>query len=264
MSRSRSSSRRARSRRRTRFLDRLKGAAGMLVLVAAMGFFARMALAGLSGAADFTVEEIRVEGTRFLEGAELLALTRTVQVRGAKMGPEDMEGLGARVAQHPLVERVAVRRSLPASVIIEVTERVPAALLEGTPVRGVDASGRELEGLDPARYGSLPFITGLPEGRGEARERALTKSTRAIETVRASAPRLLDRVSEVRPGPDGAITLVLLPDAVEVLLRSSDLSRTLPLVGALVEEGRERHAPLAQVDLRYEETVIYRERKGGD
>ncbi len=263
MSRSRSS-RRARSRRRSRLAERFKGLVGMLVLVAALGFFARMALAGLSGAAVFTVEEIRVEGTRFLDPADLLALTEDGPVPAAEMGPQDLERLGARVAEHPLVGRVAVRRSLPASVIIEVTERVPVALLEGSPVRGVDGAGRMLEGVDPARYGSLPFITGLPSPGSTERSGELVRCTAAIETVREVAPRLLDRISEVRPGPDGALSLVLLPDAVEVLIHPADLEGLLPLVGALVEEGRARHAPLAQVDLRFEETVIYRERKGGD
>jgi hypothetical protein len=35
------------------------------------------------------------------------------------------------------------------------------------------------------------------------------------------------------------------------------------MVGALVKEGRSRHSPLAEVDLRFRDTVIYRERKGG-
>jgi cell division septal protein FtsQ len=203
-----------------------------------------------------------VEGTRFLDPAELLALARPEDLLTGEIGAPELELLGERIAGHPLIERVAVRRSLPAAVVIEVTERVPVAFLAGRPLRGVDAAGRVLPTIEPPRYGALPFITSLPEETA-ARTEALLRCAAVLEALEEHAPRLLDTVSEIRAGAGGEIALILSTDAVTVRLAENALSGVLPLVSALVEEGRRRHAPLVEVDLRYAGTVIYRDRKGG-
>jgi len=256
----RTSVRRGRSGRQ--FVGRLGVLAGTLVLLAAVGLFVRAALAGISGRASFTVREVRVEGTRYLEPAELLALARPESLLAGQIGAAELELLGEHIAAHPLVERVAVRRSLPAAVVVAVTERVPVAFLAGRPLAGVDLDGRVLPEIEPSRYGALPFITGLPEAE-ELRSEALGRSVRLLRALEEKAPRLLDTVSEVRAGPDAEMMLILSNDAVTVRLSQATLPGVLPLVNALVEEGRRRHAPLAEVDLRFAGTVIYRERKGG-
>jgi len=237
--------------------------AGVLITLAGVSLLAKAAMSGLSAATTFTVEELRVEGNRYLDPAELIDLAQLARLTSEAVDDEDLELLGERVSAHPLVERVVVHRSLPASVVIEIEELIPVAFLEGSPIRGVDGRGRVLEQLEPPRYGALPFITGIAElVEGEA-SGVLWRAVKVLQELSEHAPRLLDRVSEVQPRARGEIALVLTGDAVVVRLAEHSLARTLPLVGALVMEGRRRHAPLAEVDLRYENTVIYRERKGG-
>ncbi len=253
-----------RPRSRQRIIPRLGMLAGVLITLAGVSLLSRAAMSGLSAATTFTVEELRVEGNRYLDPAELIALAQPARLTSEEVDDEDLEMLGERISAHPLVERVVVHRSLPASVVIEVEELVPVAFLEGYPVRGVDGRGRVLEQLEPPRYGALPFITGTTADpvEGEA-SGALWRAVKALQELSEHAPRLLDRVSEVQPRVGGEIALVLTGDAVVVRLAERSLERMLPLVGALVMEGRRRHAPLAEVDLRFENTVIYRERKGG-
>ena len=224
---------------------------------------ARAALTGVSGSSTFSVGEVRVEGTRYLDPADLLALAEPERLTSMDVGAQELEQLGERVSSHPLVERVAVRRSLPASVIIEIEELVPVALLEGSPVKGVDISGRVLEGIESHRYGALPFVTGIP---AEAAERGMSilRAVRVLEELRERTPRLYDRVSEVQPRPEGEIALVLSDGAVVVRMGEARITDVLPLVGALVNEGEKRHGPLLEVDLRFTDTVIYRELKGGE
>jgi len=207
------------------------------------------------------VEEVRVEGTRYLDPAQLLAVAGIEAMETRELEAADLEGIGQRVAAHPLVARVGVRRSLPAAVVIEITERVPVAYLPGEPVRGVDAAGRIMTGIDPSVYGSLPFVTGLPEeaaGWGGELARALA----GLARVKELAPGFFDQVSEVRPAGSGEVDFVLIGDAVRVRLSEPRLIQTLPTVLALLEEGRRRCPPLGEVDLRYAGTVIYRPRKG--
>lgn len=255
----------SRSRRRgwKRLLNRLGALAGLTLLLGGIGVLARATLNGVTGSSTFTVEEVRVEGTRYLDPADLLVLAEPERFTSTEVGAQELERLGERVSAHPLVERVAVRRSLPASVIIEVEELVPVAFLEGSPVKGVDASGRVLDGLEPPRYGALPFVTGIPV-EGDGREEGILRAVAVLNELTELTPRLYDRVSEVQPRPGGEIALLLSEGAVVVRITEARLTEVLPLVGALVNEGEKRHGPLLEVDLRFADTVIYRELKGGE
>jgi hypothetical protein len=71
-------------------------------------------------------------------------------------------------------------------------------------------------------------------------------------------------ISEVRPGGEGEMTLVLSRDAIEVRLLDRTIREKLPLVASLVQEGLDRHGPISEVDLRFTDMVIYRELKGGE
>ncbi|MFC1530399.1 cell division protein FtsQ/DivIB [Gemmatimonadota bacterium] len=282
MSRRRSKKRPGKPRRTTRqrrqqkrLLPRVGALLMALLLMSAIGIFARAALTGVSGATTFTVEEVTVEGTRYLDPAVLLALAEPERFTSGEVGEEDLEQLGTRVAAHPLVKNVAIRRSLPASVIIEVEEHVPVALLGGTPVQGIDEAGNLLEGLEPHRYGALPFITGVePSGvisrrvsevtDDMERQAALRRAIDVLCVLKEEIPHLYDTISEVRPGDGGEITLVLSRDAIHVRLREETIREKLPLVASLVQEGRERHGPISEVDLRFTDMVIYREMKGGE
>ncbi len=258
--RSRSGSGRIEGRRRG-VLGRLKVLLGTVVVLGLVGLAARVALAGLEGGTRFTVEEVRVEGTRYLDPAELLAIARIEELGTGELETADLERIGGRVAEHPLVARVGVRRSLPAAVVIEVTERVPVAWLATEPIHGLDAEGETLPGLDVARYGSLPFVTGLPEDP-EASRTACLRAVALLERVKEEVPGLYDLISEIQPAAAGEVLLVLVGDAVRVRLMEDALSGVLPTVPALLDEGRRRCAPLGEVDLRFAGTVIYRKRRG--
>jgi cell division protein FtsQ len=250
-----------RTARRPGAFARLGRLTGVLLGLGLAGLLTRAALAGMSGGSGFAVEEVRVEGTRYLDPAELLAVARIEELDARDLESADLERIGERVAAHPLVARVGVRRSLPAAVVIEITERVPVAYLPGEPVCGVDATGWVMTEIDPAAYGSLPFVTGLPEdaaGRG----RDLTRALAALARIRELAPGFYDQVSEVCPAEGDEMAFVLVGDAVRVRLSEPRLETTLPSVPALLEEGRRRCTTLGEVDLRYAGTVIYRQRKG--
>lgn len=252
-----------RRRKGKKTLIRIVSLVGVIIALTGAGILARAALTGVSARTTFTVEEIRIEGARYLDPADLLALVEPERFTSEEVRVEELEVLGEKVRSHPLVERVSVRRSLPASVVIEVVERIPVAFLEGSPIRGIDSSGMVLQGLEPPRYGALPFITGV-DPAVEGITEILRRAVKVLEELRKCSPRFFDQVSEVQPRPEGEIALVLCGDAVVVRLRESRLESTLPLVGALITEGRRRHAPLSEVDLRFADTVIYRELKGGE
>ncbi len=250
------------SRRSGKLFSGIGVLAGLVITLGGVSILASAAISGLSSATTFTVEEVRIEGARYLDPADLLTLAQPERLMTEIVDADALTSLGERVAAHPLIDRVTVHRSLPAAVVIEVAEIVPVAFLVGSPVLGVDGSGRILEWIEPLRYGALPFITGIDRFDRNDMHYALKRAVTLLQKLEESTPRLFDLVSEVQPRDEGEMALIMTGDAVVVRLNEVTLEKTLPLVGALVTEGRKSHAPLAEVDLRFRDTVIFRERKG--
>lgn len=96
----------------------------------------------------FHVRRIVFEGMRYTPRAEALALLKvdTLQSVWQELAP-----LGTRLAAHPLVADVQVERQLPGTILVQVTEREPVALVRRQDGRldPVDAGGRRLP-IDPA------------------------------------------------------------------------------------------------------------------
>src|SRR5690606_37060102 len=103
----------------------------------------------------FHVREVEVRGVRYLDRetvVELLGLEPGASVWG------DVSAWAERVAAHPLVEDVEVRRRVPNGLRVLVTERTPIALAPTPTLEPLDAEGYRLP-LDPGEYRlDLPVI----------------------------------------------------------------------------------------------------------
>src|SRR5262252_5217561 len=71
----------------------------------------------------FFVREIQVRGGEKVGGAEIVAMAGLRH--GMNMWSIDPAAIESKIARHPWVRRVLVRRELPRRVVIEVEERTP-------------------------------------------------------------------------------------------------------------------------------------------
>ena len=108
------------------------------------------------------LREVEVQGNRLLSGQQLAALAGLSA--GRPMGEIDPYVLAARIATHPLVRSVDVRREFPDRVRITVSERTPAARIvfdDGT--RSLIDAERVVLELPPSAEvdrAALPLIVG--------------------------------------------------------------------------------------------------------
>ncbi|MBI3994154.1 MAG: FtsQ-type POTRA domain-containing protein [Candidatus Lambdaproteobacteria bacterium] len=108
------------------------------------------------------LREVEVRGNRLLSGQQLAE--RAGLVAGLPMGTIDPYVLAARMASHPLVRSVDVRRIFPNQVRITVTEREPVARIvfdNGT--QGLIDAERvvlDLPSAAPVDREALPLIVG--------------------------------------------------------------------------------------------------------
>lgn len=216
-------------------------------------------------ASPLQVGRISVSGNVRLSSAEVQALLD--DIRGKSILLANLEEFRARLLRSPWVADVGLRRVLPGTLEVFVSERRPAGLCRlGDDLYLVDRQGVLIDKFGP-QYAEfdLPIIDGLvrsPEGSAPTIDPARAElAARVIESlsVRGELARRISQidVSDVRDA-------VVLLDGDPALLHVGDdrflerLQGYLDLAPAL----RERVPDIDYVDLRFEERLYVRPAAG--
>ena len=215
------------------------GLAVVAVAALASPFWGRPLLAKM---AFFRVRRVRIEGARYTLPRDILRqlhVDTTVSV-WTSLGP-----LEARVAELPEVRAAVIRRKLPGTLVVTVTERVPVAVVP-TPqgLRPYDASGLPLP-IDPSRFPvDVPVLA-----------RRDTAALRLLGELRQRAPELYQKVSDVRRVGDeidlSFATFLVRAMADVTVLRLED-------VEPVERDLANRRLTIAELDLRFRDQVIAR------
>jgi cell division protein FtsQ len=228
------------ARERGGFRLKLTLAAVALLLIVAAPFWAPLLLRRL---AFFRVRSVEIIGARYVPVTEVLkrlAVDTTASVW------EPTAPLERRVFVHPQVRTVSVRRKLPGTLVVTITEHAPVALVPG---------GAGFQAYD-ARGVALPMdLTRTPVDVPVVPQRDVG-IFRLLGAVRVELPTFFARVSQVRPV--GADELVL--DLAELPVRTmrdvtvDQLGEIAPVENDLAR----RQLRAAELDLRYRDQVIAR------
>ena len=198
--------------------------------------------AGLQQLRFFNVRTVRVEGVRYLDPSVLIARLRidtTVSLFA------DADVWIARVNGHPQVDSVRVRRDLPGTLVLQVSERLPVVLVPSADgLVALDADGRRLP-VEPDRMPmDLPVVT--------------TRDLRLLamlDTVRRNTPALFGALSDVRRDRG---ELRLRVTGVEVRAPLSLGAARLADIVPVTDDLARRRVRVAELDLRYRDQIIAR------
>ena len=219
---------------------RLTIAAAIVVLALGAPFWGTLFLRQLS---FFRVRRVEIIGARYVPVADILARLR-VDTTASVWDPT--KPLEARLASHPQLKRVSVRRKLPGTLVVEVEESPPVALVAGNDgFRAYDARGVEL----PVDLARTPIDAPVLARRDLA-------VLRLLGDLRNEAPAIYDRVSEVRVA--GADELVLDVAGTPVRAMRDVPAARLADVEPVEEDLARRGLRAAEIDLRYRDQVIAR------
>lgn len=192
----------------------------------------------------FRVRRVEIVGARYVAPRDIVAKLH-VDTTASVWDPTS--ALEARVASHPEIQHVVVHRKLPGTLVIEVTERVPIALVQASGVlRAYDERGVALP-IDPARVDvDAPVLAD--------RDVALL---RLLARIKRTMPAFYARVSAVRrAGRGDEILLELEKNAVRAM-QDVPVERFAEI--APVEEDLARkQLRVAEIDLRFRDQVIAR------
>jgi cell division protein FtsQ len=246
----------------------------VLVILALLAPTPWLARRGASKLAFFRVRNVIVEGTKYLSPDSVVARLGIDTLRSVF---DDTPPLERRLRGLPQVADVKIRRKLPGTLIVSVSENPPVALAPGPQgLEPVDSLGISLP-IDPAREPTLdlPIVN--------QRDIALT---RMLADVRLRSSALFRRISEVsrsgstdvilllnsgsapmRPMPvdsanqqadSASSSIVSSPEMLRVRAKVGVSAARLTDIFPVEFDLRRRGARVAELDLRYRDQVIAR------
>lgn len=194
----------------------------------------------------FRVRRVEVVGARYANPDEIVS---RMGVDSTASIWDDAGPLEARVRRLPSVRDVRVGRRLPGTLVVQVTENLPVALVPGASgLVAVDAAGQTLR-IDPTAVDvDLPVLRGRD-----------TLALRLLGEIRNELPAVFARIGDLRRAPDGGIAIHFNEPAARVVLAPADVSmdRLFDIIPVEADLAR-RRVGAAEIDLRYRDQVIAR------
>jgi len=214
-------------------------ALGVLVLLASP-WWARLIASQLS---FFRVRRVEIVGVRYLAPSDILARLRVDTTRSVWDDPTPLE---QRVAAHPQVASVSIGRKLPGTLVVNVVENMPIAMVSTeTGFLVFDERGRQLP-LDPSK---VPVDLPIAARRDTALFRLLAR-------VKSERPNVYSRLDDVARVGDREVLLHFKTLQVRAMLDVTPdrLAEIFPVEADLAK----RQARVAELDLRFRDQVIAR------
>ena len=193
--------------------------------------------------AFFHVKRVEILGARYVAPSDILA---RLHVDTLVSVWDPTSPLVARVESHPEIQHAVVRRKLPGTLVVEVTERMPVALIPAAGgLRVFDERGVVLP-IDPERVVvDAPVVIQRD-----------TTVLRLLGAMRVAMPVLYAKLSTVRAQGSGELLFELKTQPVRAM-HDVTLERLAEIEP--VEADLSRKQLLAtEIDLRYRDQVIAR------
>jgi len=212
------------------------------------------------------VGEIKVMGCMNATEAELLSLAK-VDFR-ASLIDLDLRGVSARLAEHPWVKRVKVRRDWARkALIIEVQERVPRAFILFEDLYLVDGQGEAFKKAEPKDGLDFPVLSGLQRqevmGGDERAKNLIHQALELLEFLGQQKVFTAQEVSEIHLSKQNGLTLFTLSGGIPIRLGSGGFPEKINCLAKVFPDLKPKFEGLESVDLNYPKKVVVKMKETG-
>jgi cell division protein FtsQ len=248
--------------RRRQVLRNVVKPAAQYLLVAAAVLYGLYRLTGVAAYAHvLQVNRIVVSGNERLTPGDVVAVI--AGLRGQSVVFTDLEAWRQRLIASPWIRDASLRRSLPSTVEVAITERHPVGVGR---IRGemylVDDRGMVIDQYGP-RYADydLPIIDGLttrPDDEGGGADEARAELAARVIAALAAKPAIGRRLSQVDVKDLHNATVILNDDPAVIQLGDDRFLQRIESYLELAAALRERVEDIDYVDLRFDDRIYVR------
>ena len=249
------------ARRQRFFAISWRKAGRAAVLIAILLYVGYRATAAVLDADALTITRISVSGNSRLSRGEVIALLDGI--RGTNMLTVNLESWRHKLRASPWVADAAIRRVLPGTVMVAISERQPMGIGRvNDELYLIDARGGIIDQYGPnyAEF-DLPIIDGLaaaPRDNSSLIDEARATLAARVLNALQGRPALARRVSEIDVSDVRDAVLILKGDTAMVRVGAEQFAERLQSYVDLAPALRERVAGIDYVDLRFDERVYVR------
>jgi len=206
----------------------------VVAFVAASAQGGRLIVRRVIASPRFALREIAIGPTEHVSTDEIAELAGVRP--GDRLLAIDPDEVAARLTTHPWILSARVRRDLPSTLAIDVTERraVASALLGALYL--LDENGRPFKHATFGEADGLPIVTGVNRdqyGAARTTSEAVFRQALALLSSYAERPER-PKLSEVHVDPRAGFSLVLLDGSGEIRLGRGDFPAKLARLDAIV------------------------------
>lgn len=206
----------------------------------------------------FTVNKVMVVGTSRLSEQDVRSL---LEIRGdLNLWSLDLERLSLRLRENPWIEQARLRRRLPGTLEVHITERIPAAVVPYYRYFLVlDSNGVVVSMAESLSAANLPVITGaaVPQAiLGQVYPEA--KVNLGLKMLSILGPEWSRTVSEVHVGSPDEIVLYGSDELVVRIGQAKDVAKKAEDLRIILSDARAKGLKIKYVDLRFDGKPVVR------
>jgi cell division protein FtsQ len=210
------------------------------------------------------IKTIEVEGTVRVTKQKLIELSGIE--RGQNILSVGLNEAQDMVKNHPFVKEAEIKRRLPETVNMVITEREPAALVMVDELYVMDKNGELFKRYSVEDGLDLPVITGMgkriTEGEGEFQSAIepgfRTKLLTLIGVLTEGEKFRLEDISEIRVDPTYGFSLYTLDEGVRVEMGKEGFTGKVLKLNKVLQARGGRLTGIESIDLTSERGVVVR------
>ena len=207
----------------------------------------------------FSLREIQVRGGDKVNGHEIVAMAGLR--RGMSIWSIDLTSIEKKIAGHPWVRRVSVRREFPRRVVIEVEERTPKAIVALRKLYYVDRDGMLFKEVGPGEDVKFPLLTGL---RAEQLTRPDPSTRKRIQDAIRLGEMMVQRshsLSEIHFAKPDRLVVYTTAHPIALHMGWGDWAEKLDRMERLFGLWRGNEERLGSLDMSFRDQVVARLRR---
>ncbi len=241
---------------------------GLLVAVLAIGAFAGGGYAlwrAVSESPHFNVRQVIVLHNQMANASDVTALLGVSADQN--LFKLDLGSLKAEAEHHPWIASVRVYRRLPATLVVDVTEHKPVALLQSGGFFYVSDKGVVFKSVRPGENTDYPIVTGIDiadiRKKDAAALKGVQESVDLLAVIRAGGTPDLDSLDELHWDPALGVTLYSSAQVPVVALGTAPWETKWKQLQAIWLDLEERKLDVSSIEFRSQRMAVLKLRLPG-